>query len=173
MYHQSDERAASSRTLCLVAFLVVCGASCAHDPAVISDEKGPSPLLVVAGGTDVRRSAEYDGTTSYKVEDPYPGSVFRARLAEQLSSMGWTKSQETFLSLAGGDNGPVDWRRTKEGGQFVTELDEGWKNNQGDLVTYILRYRGDDTGVNGHLEVQAVLTKAATVARLRRAAAQK
>jgi hypothetical protein len=159
----------ASKYLRLLMLLVAgCGATCArHSPGV--ETVVDSALVVVAGGTDVRRTTEYDGAIYYSVDDPFPASVLQERLGEALANAGWTPSPETLLSLVG-QSKAGEWEEYQErDGTRVTQLFRAWKNAGNDLVTFILRYRSAPNESPRHTAmVTGVLTKASTVERLRR-----
>ena len=148
--------------------LAGCGATCGRHSPVVERLVDP-PLVVVAGGIDVRRTTEYDGAVYYSVDDPFPASVLQERLGEALARAGWTPSQETLFSIVA-QSKPGEWEEYQErDGTRVTQLFRAWKNADNDLVTFILRYRSPPNESRRHTAmVTGVLTKASTVERLRR-----
>lgn len=155
------------------ALLILCGACLGPDRQPHSAAPTASPLVVVAGGRDVRRIDEYDGTLRYMVDDPFPASILRDGLSQVLErDLGWTPSEETLLSLVAGEPPNADWFHFEDkSGLRVSQLAKAWRNTQGDLVTYILRYEVlPDTNLRGTVHVTGVLTRVATVERLRKKA---
>jgi hypothetical protein len=75
-------------------------------------------------------------------------------------------SKETLLSLADPAESGVWGEYDERDGRRITQLFEGWKNN--DLVTFVLRYESPPAQTSRHrVNVMGVLTRASTVEKLR------
>jgi hypothetical protein len=142
-------------------------AGCARTP---SSSVEPSPLVVVDGATDVRRTDEYNGAVYYAVQDPYPGSGTIDWIAAAMHRSGWTPTSETPLTPSGADgNARIWWTDYTANDGKVDHWTGSWSNGQGDLVTYVLEYEvSSPNGAAFKMKVIGVYMTAATVQSLRR-----
>jgi hypothetical protein len=153
----------------LILTLLVLIAGCAVDPTDQSTSPSPAPLVVLEAAREVKRSNDYDGTVSYSIYDPYPGSVVRDIISQTLARDGWKTTIESVLPKSTGSEDPNEWGSWLEGKKRVTQLIQNYKNSSGDLVMFVFRYETPADDPNRHdLHVTAMLTRKATIERLRR-----
>jgi len=128
------------------------------------------PFVIVEGAREVRRTSEYDGAVYYLVEDPYPGSVIINEITRRIEmTPGWQASAETPISPDGKDSRSW-WSYYEPSDAKVYQWVGSWKNPQGDLLTYVLRYEVADPNAVAHtMKVSAIDMAAATVASMRNA----
>ena len=155
------------RSAALLVALVAISAGCARREASVTAASDRETSLVLRpGASDVRRTNEYDGTLSYVIDDPYPGSVVREQIGEALSRAGWQPSRENLLTFRD-SSANTDWWTFTKGSLEVSQMVEGWRNASGDVLTIIYQYEVPAGTVKKSLKVTAVLTRAATVAKMR------
>jgi hypothetical protein len=143
--------------LALIAVITSCGNSVA-DQSVNAHKD----LLVPPNAQDVRVPGAGD-EVSFVVPEPYAATAFRVRLDNAYAPPTWKKVDElTMFPGSKTSDFPGGWRQYSEAGNSVRMLPLNWRRSDGTVVTYVIRYRwpfSQTTGVGGHAEVQAALTK--------------
>jgi hypothetical protein len=155
----------------LPVVIAICAVhGCARESPPSTAGVSSVPFVIVESAREVRRTSEYDGAVYYLVEDPYPGSVIIKEITRRIEmTPGWQPSAETPISAEGNDS--RSWGSYYESsGAKVYQWIGSWKNPQGDLLTYVLRYEVADPNAVAHtMKVSAIYMTAATVASMRNA----
>ena len=163
----------SGRVLCaIVVSLVACGCGRTSERTAALDPASQSLLYVSPDATNVRRAAEYDGTVSFDVADPYPAGVTIGLLEDAMKAKGWEPT--TVDPLTGTErNGTRVWSSTYErSGERLDQWTGVWRRSSGEWVSYFVRFRTREPDVQARVaHVIGILMKARTVERLRAAVA--
>jgi hypothetical protein len=127
-----------------------------------------APLITVPGAKNANCGSEYDGSITYTVEDPYPGSVTLERLGEVLAREGWSPTDQSPL-VHQPDESTRQWWSYYEGETTkIYQWNGVWRNSRGDLVSYVLRYRVSPAHEQARtMEVIGVYTTLDTANKLR------
>jgi len=154
----------------LAAATYSAGCSRRHDIPV---SNLPPELAVPKGATDVM--ARGDGKSAvveYRMSAPYPAGDFLTDIASRLAQGGWKATETDFLNPTISSSNVRGWTAYLDGRASppvgVHQWLGQWRNNQGDVVSYALRYSsaaGDPTykpplPTNSDLRVTAFLIPA-------------
>ncbi|MFA5908224.1 MAG: hypothetical protein WC815_05580 [Vicinamibacterales bacterium] len=131
------------RILILCGFSAVTGCERSVEQEVGSQD---SHLFVPEDATDVKLGNR-GSSVAFRVKESYPGERFRLALDNQYHPPTWVKLDELVLfpgrrssEFTGG------WAEYVEGANVVRMWAGNWKNEDGAVVTYVVRYRSKDGG---------------------------
>ena len=131
-----------SRSWILVALLVSVAAGCDNRKAA-EISTAPAMLIVLPGAENVKRTAEYDGTVSYRLSDPYPADNTLAQIRTRLESQGWKPDPNDIMNPGtknSHDRGWMDFIDGTKDDANVFLWAAAWQSPRGDRVEYWLRY---------------------------------
>ena len=129
--------------------------SCAHR---VSQAPTDSGLVIVEHAKDVRYTSQHDGAVEYWNEDAYPASVTVKRLDQLLADAEWRPTDDDILSHEPNPDLRKWGSYYEPSGERVHQWLCTWKNEKGNFVTYVLRYRvAPGKPIPARLEVTGVI----------------
>jgi hypothetical protein len=148
--------------------LLICTLAISCGPADTRQRPVHQALVVLPGAIAEKHTKEYDGSVEYFIDDPYPGSVAIAGIAERMKKLGWSESQDP-LALNPTRAPQEDWGHYYEGEAEVYASAKTWKDGTGYFITYFMSYHVEPAGPQAtRLEIKAVRMSPETVKGLRK-----
>lgn len=134
---------------CAILFTVLFGAQCAPSGATTQNAIGKAAYngsLFVPSNAEQLKAANAGNTIAFELNEPYPAERFRVGLENAYLVPRWRKQDE--LQLFPGrktSDSPGGWQRYLEGDRMVYMWAQNWVNEEGAVVTYVIRYRFAET----------------------------
>jgi hypothetical protein len=133
------------------------------------------PLFALSGAFNIRWSDRGDGEVSFEMDEAYPADSALRALHDWLSRMAWTPLKEDLWNPGQPSSNVGGWRDFVDGSvnpeRRVYRWIGHWRNERGDVVTYVFRYDGVDARPNSAarppVHVDAAFYKAETLRLLR------
>lgn len=159
----------SSRTCIVVAVLVSLAVACTQRKTGTTS-LALAMLIVLPGAQDVKRTAEYDGTVSYRLSDPYPADNTLGQIRTRLENQGWKPDPNDIMNPDTKNSHDRGWMNFIDGTRNNANVflwAAAWESPRGDRVEYWLRYEyAKDSGPMSErppLQVSAMYMTAPTV----------
>lgn len=139
------------RLLLLAVVVLISGliSACSGDSAAKESAYGPG-LIVLAGSTDVqfrKQEAGYD-LLEYRINEAYPAKSALAKISERLRKTGWQPLNSDLLNPDSPSSHVTGWTQfvdaTVTPETRVHQWLAPWKDKNGNVVSYALRYREPD-----------------------------
>ncbi len=153
-----------------VELVIVWG--CSFGTGASSEQSGD--LVVLPDATDVRRSAENDGTVRYTVMDRYPATRTIDDLRQRVQARGWRPLRANLLSPEQQNSFDRGWfeyedATGRDGLKYVSEWVGQWEDTSGRVLWYVLRFeRVRRNEATDRLMVRGTLLSAADVVKTRK-----
>src|SRR5436309_15751200 len=115
----------------------------------------PQELTPLPSASGVHYTSQYDGTVSYKLNEPYPADAAISALRKRLETTGWRPLEHDFLDPALANSFIAGWGNyqdaTSSPVREVYQWIAQWEHASGRIVSYRLAYEGHVDG-SGRIE---------------------
>jgi len=133
------------------------------------------PLFALSGAFNIRWSDRGDGEVAFEMDEAYPADSALRALHDWLSRMGWTPLKEDLWNPGQPSSNIRSWGDFVDGSVKpevrVYRWIGHWRNERGDVVSYVFRYTGADATAGSEprrpVQVDAAFYKAETLRLLR------
>jgi hypothetical protein len=158
----------SNRLIIIIVFLSIIIYGCSYSNKA-PKQNHRDDLIVIKGAKDIKYY-NLHGTeqVSYRVSMAYPAGTALVEISERLKARGWEPLTESFLNPGLPSSHVTGWGWFEDGTKpfhpWIYQWLADWKNNNGDILSFVLRYESINKKAillkNNNLQIYGIFTTA-------------